>query len=174
MPSDLYKNDAIYFLCAKDFMYDGEDYTMGQEFPEEVANNLETLVRARFVIPVVDDKADKPRHWHTTVRTRDEADEYLSRDLIQIEMPDADVPIPTTPEEPSAEVTSVEPEPEPEPEPVVTTTDVEPEPSEPAYDPGEHTVAEVLAYLEAHPELIEQIRELEAAGKNRKGIVEGY
>jgi hypothetical protein len=40
-----------------------------------------------------------------------------------------------------------------------------------AYDPGDHTVAEVLAYLEAHPDQAEAVLEAEAAGKARTTLL---
>lgn len=49
-----------------------------------------------------------------------------------------------------------------------------PDPQPPGvYDPGEHSAAEVNAYLAEHPEMVAQVLSDEAAGKNRKSIVEG-
>src|SRR5262245_18946629 len=39
------------------------------------------------------------------------------------------------------------------------------------YDPGEHTVAEVLAYLDAHPDQHDAVLAAEAAGKGRTTIL---
>lgn len=39
------------------------------------------------------------------------------------------------------------------------------------FDPSEHTVAEVLTYLEDHPEDHEDVIAAEKSGKNRAGIV---
>ena len=75
MPSQLYKNDKILFLACKPFTYRGKEYSLGDEFPQEEANNIETLVRSRFVIPFVETPQDKPRHWHKHVRTREQAEE---------------------------------------------------------------------------------------------------
>ena len=41
----------------------------------------------------------------------------------------------------------------------------------PEFDPGAHSVAEVLAYLADHPEDADRVRALEFAGKARKTIV---
>lgn len=41
------------------------------------------------------------------------------------------------------------------------------------FDPADHSVADVLAYLKAHPRANPaRILEMELAGKNRKGIVD--
>lgn len=40
-----------------------------------------------------------------------------------------------------------------------------------AFDPGEHTVAEVEDYLAAHPDETDAVLEAEKAGKNRTTLV---
>ena len=42
------------------------------------------------------------------------------------------------------------------------------------YDPGQHTVVEVIAYLEAHPEDVQQVLELERAGRGRRSLFEKF
>lgn len=54
------------------------------------------------------------------------------------------------------------PLPEPEPPPV----------GEGGYDPGEHTVAEVLEYVADHPDQAENIREAEENGKARTTLLD--
>ena len=80
MPSQLFTNEKITFLACKPFTYRGVEYAIGDDFPQEEANNIETLVRARFVIPIVEEVPDKPRHWHGHIRTREQAEEYLNRE----------------------------------------------------------------------------------------------
>lgn len=41
------------------------------------------------------------------------------------------------------------------------------------FDPDEHTVAEVNAHLDQHPEQADAVLGAEADGRNRKGITEG-
>ena len=41
------------------------------------------------------------------------------------------------------------------------------------FDPGEHTVAEVEAYLAEHPDETDTVLAAEAAGKNRTTLVGG-
>lgn len=41
----------------------------------------------------------------------------------------------------------------------------------PGFDPGEHTVAEIMWYLSENPEDAERVRVLEAMGKARKTIL---
>jgi hypothetical protein len=43
--------------------------------------------------------------------------------------------------------------------------------SEPTFDPGAHTVAEVLAFIEAHPETAEAVLAAEREGKARKSLL---
>lgn len=40
------------------------------------------------------------------------------------------------------------------------------------YDPGAHTVAEVLAYVAEHPDQADAVREAEEAGKQRITLLE--
>lgn len=80
MPSQLYDNSAVSFVCARNFTYNGVDYEMGGEFDQEEGNGrLESLVRSRFIIPVVDNLSDKPRHWHREVKQRDEVLDKMAR-----------------------------------------------------------------------------------------------
>jgi hypothetical protein len=170
MPSQLLTNEGITFLACKPFTYRGTEYAMGDDFPQEEANNIETLVRARFVIPVLEEGYLRPRHWHGHIRTREQAEEYLNRDRVQLRMPH---------EPDSDEVVNLEvlthpettPEPEATEEPEVEETTEEPEEDE-EYDPGEHTVLEVQAYLAEHPEETEEVLARERNGRARKGILE--
>lgn len=41
-----------------------------------------------------------------------------------------------------------------------------------AFDPGEHTVAEVLAYLDANPDQLERVTDAELSGKARKTLLD--
>jgi hypothetical protein len=176
MPSQLLKNEGIFFLAAKNFTYRGVDYVLGEEFPAEEANNIETLVRSRFVIPVIDEGTPKPRHWHTHIRTREQAMEYLNRSRVQLVMPDP----PDSDEVVNLDVLT---HPETTPEPTQETStesgageDEVPHPAEAVhseeYDPSYHTVVEVKAYLAEHPEERERILAMEEAGRARKGILE--
>jgi hypothetical protein len=73
MPSQLYANSDVTFVCGRNFVYNGKSYVTGTDFDQEDAvSNIETLVRTRFIIPVVDDTGTKPRHFHREVRLRDD------------------------------------------------------------------------------------------------------
>lgn len=72
MPSQLYDNEAVSFICGRDFTYNGEQYSQGQDFPQGKALNLETMVRTRYLIPVIESWEDKPRHWHREIRLKSE------------------------------------------------------------------------------------------------------
>lgn len=95
MPSQLLTNEAISFVAAKDFTYGDHRYAMGDDFPQEDANNIETMVRSRYLIPVVDDLSDKPRHWHRHVGLRQDVLDRLFRDKTQIVLPEQ-APVPVT------------------------------------------------------------------------------
>jgi len=173
MPSQLFANEAINFLACKPFTYRGKEYSLGDEFPQEEANNIETLVRARYVIPFVEDLADKPRHWHTHIRSREQAEEYVTRSRVQLVMP-------TEPDSDEVVNLSTLTRPETTPDPAERETEAG-EDATPAqavhddtYDPTYHTVVEVKAYL-AHthdPDEKERILEVERSNRGRKGILE--
>jgi len=72
MPSQLINNDNVSFICARDFVYAGEEYKLGQDFDQEIAvGQIELLVRTRRLIPVVEDSSVKPRHFHREVQIRE-------------------------------------------------------------------------------------------------------
>ena len=186
MPSQLFTNGAISFLACKPFTYRGTEYAIGDDFPQEEANNIETLVRSRFVIPIVEDIADKPRHWHGHIRTREQAEEYLQRNRVQLRMPheydsdeEVDLDVLTNPEttpEPEGEgvdVLAVEDSgEEPAPEHQEPVADPEPPESlEETYDPAEHNVIAVQEYMDEHPEQRDEVLAMERAGRGRKGIL---
>lgn len=78
MPTQLYDNKAIYFIAARNFLYDGVNYEIGQEFPQEAGvGRLDLLVRTRRIVAVVDKAEDKPRHWHHHVWLREDYDRKL-------------------------------------------------------------------------------------------------
>lgn len=81
------------------------------------------------------------------------------------------------PEPAPAADTPVEPEPATEPAPAEPEPATEPAPAEPesapeAYDPGAHTVDEVLAYAADHPDEVAAIITAEENGRNRVGILD--
>ena len=72
MPSQLYDNKGVSFVCARNFTYNGEKYEIGQDFPQEdLVDSPEVLVRSRYLIPVVDSWEDKPRHWQREIRLKE-------------------------------------------------------------------------------------------------------
>src|SRR5262245_40158521 len=178
MVSQLLANDKISFVVAKPFSSRGKDYQVGDDFDQDEARDIEVFVRSRYVIPVVDSIEDKQhiRHWHRHIRPKDEVLERLARDRTQLVLP-----IPPD----SDEVVNLELLTHPEQTPPADDTqdsddapevgeDSGPEPEAEFYDPGVHTVTEVLEYMDSHPEDRVRVVEAEVAGKNRKGMVEGY
>ena len=183
MAIQLLKNEGISFVAAKNFTYAGTQYVMGEEFPQEEARNIETLVRARFVLPVLEEGHLKPRHWHTHIRTREEAEEYLNRERVQLVMPApydvhdeaVDLEVVTNPEltpepeGPGEDALATEPEDEPAPE--SESAPEPPESLEETYDPSEHNVDAVLEYMDEHPEQRDEVLAMERAGRGRKGLL---
>ena len=56
--------------------------------------------------------------------------------------------------------------------PIWTGAGEEPPPEGDTFDPGAHTVADVEAYLDEHPDEIDRVLEAERAGKNRTTLVD--
>jgi hypothetical protein len=163
-PSQLFNNDKISFVVAKPFLWRDTQYEMGDDFPQEEANNVETMIRSRFIIPVVDDINDKPRHWHREVRPRDEVLARLRGDTVQIVLPmpwNEDLETLTYPE--------LTPEPTEEPDASDADSGVGEAPAD--YDPGEYTVAQVQAYVQQHPEQAGAVLESERTGRDRSTLV---
>lgn len=128
MPSQLYDNDGVTFICARNFTYNGESYEIGAEFPQEdLVDSPEVLVRSRYLIPVVESWEDKPRHWHREIQLKSTVLEKLGvtgESLLN------------------------------KPTRVIATEDLPVKDAVEApgeFDPNEHTVEEVNAYL-ADPE----------------------
>lgn len=170
MVSQLLKNDAITFVVSKPFSSRGKTYEVGDDFPQEDARDIEVFVRARYVIPVLEDPDAKIniRHWHHELRPKDEVLERLSRERVQLVMPEP------YHEPDSNEVVDLD---------VLTHPETTPEPTQESdtesgaggasdeFDPTDHTVNEVLEYLQDHPEDRDRVLAAEEAGRGRKGIV---
>ena len=139
MPSQLIKNDNVDFLCARDFVWDGVQYKMGDDFDQDIAiGRIELLVRTRRVIPVVENSKVKPRHWHREVRIRSDVEKRLgvSRDVVTA----LDQ---TSPDETEDKTDGL------------------------GFDPSEHTIDEVMDYVENNPDEVLSVYALEEQGKNR-------
>jgi len=142
MPSQLVKNDNVTFLVAKDFVWDGVQYKLGDDFDQNIAiGRIELLVRTRRIIPVVENSSVKPRHWHREVRLRSDVERRLgvSRDVVTA--------LDQSP--PVSELDSSE---------------------DLGFDPSEHSVNEVLDYVENHPDEALSVYALEEQGKNRSTL----
>lgn len=181
MVSQLLKNDKISFVVAKPFISREKTYEVGDDFPQEDARDIETMVRARFVIPVVDSIEDKKfiRHWHTEIRPKDEVLERLNRDRVQLRMPqeyDSDEEVNlhrlTYPETtPDGEELAAEQENKTPVQPLPEEHDEDEMAESGGYDPGEHTVVEVQQHVEEHPEETQAVLDAERSGRNRSTLV---
>lgn len=78
MPTQLYTNQNITFICGRNFTWEGRDYKMGEEWDQELAiGRLDALVRSRYLYPVVETTDEKPRHWHHHVHVREVLEKKL-------------------------------------------------------------------------------------------------
>lgn len=188
MPSPLYLNENVRFVAGKNFTFAGVDYTVGDDFDQELApGRIETLVRTRHIYPVVDDHGDKPRFFHREVHDPKNLERILGKDrgagqivlehTEPVEEDDARGPEPEDIAEDMhdhavenaltelvlEEENSAVEEGDPEPEVI----------AEELYDPSEHTLAEVQEYLKSPitQEEYNRVIAAERTGKKRKGII---
>jgi len=76
----LYQNQAVTFICGKNFKYAGHQYEVKDEFDQELApGRIEQLVRTRHIDPVVEDRADKTRSFHREIHVREDIDRILGK-----------------------------------------------------------------------------------------------
>jgi hypothetical protein len=70
LAQDAYEH--VEFIAARDFTWGDKSYTMGDDVPEAKSfGNLESMVRSRRLIPVVDDYDKAPFQFRRTVLTRE-------------------------------------------------------------------------------------------------------
>jgi hypothetical protein len=73
-------------------VFKGVEYLYGEDFDQDEvrvpAYNIETLVRNRFLIPVVDSYDDKPRHWYREIKLRSDVEAKMGLD----NRPDEELP----------------------------------------------------------------------------------
>lgn len=126
MPSILTEYENVDFIASRPFTYNGTKYELGDDVPDAKGfGNLESLIRSRFLVPVVSETAHKPFQFHREVKTKDLALRKMGID------PDA-------PKEPEEEVV---PEPEGEFDPgsytineVMAYVDAHPDQTQDIYD----------------------------------------
>jgi hypothetical protein len=163
MPSQLIKNDNVSFIVSKSFRYNGEDYERGQEFDqatiEGTLSNIETMVRNRYLIPVVDDLSDKPRHWYREIKQRDQVMARLAATGSVYKGPHTEV------EERPSEAEQLT-------EGALSTRVVKPPASvAPDYKPGKFSNTQVKAFVKQHPDQAESVLDKESRGKNRPRLI---
>lgn len=155
MPSQLINNSDVSFVCAKSFTYNGEKFEIGQDFPQEKSNNIEVMVRNRFLVPVVDDMTTKPRHWYREIRQRDIV---LNKLGVGSSLANKESRVPDVREVP------VDEHDEP--------SDVTEEAEEDNFQVSEHTVPQVLEFVQAHPDELENVIAAEENGKQRSTLLD--
>ena len=72
MPSILTEYEGVSFIAARPFIWGDNTYQMGDDVPDaKTFGNLESLVRSRRLIPVIDNKDDAPFQFHREVMSRE-------------------------------------------------------------------------------------------------------
>jgi hypothetical protein len=125
MAQSLYTLEGVYFVAGRDYLLDGKQIHAGDVV--ENANelrNVESFVRSRHLIPVVDDHNDVPVYYQKDVKLASLVEQKFG---LKIKHPE-------DPED---------------------------------FAPEEHTIPEVLEFVEEHPELTEEVLEAEEQGKDR-------
>jgi len=152
MPSILRDLPAVAWVAGKNFNFKGKSYQVGDEVPEiNEFPRLEVFVRTRTVIPVVDSIEDTPFQFRHTVMTRERAQHKLSighpaggpSDRKHSETTVRDLGN-TSAEQESAE-----------------------EVDENEFNPANHSIDEVMEYVEENPDEVLSVYALEEQGKDR-------
>ena len=166
MVNQLLHNDKISFVVSRNFTSRGKEYQIGDDFPQEDTNKIETFVRARYIIPVVDSIEDMRhiRHWHHHIRPKDEVLERLARDRIQLRMPQGQEPD-------SDEVVNLDVLTHPETTPEPDTTPSAEEPTPESDEVPEGTIAEVKAWVGDDTDRAARALEAEQNGQRRTTLI---
>jgi hypothetical protein len=144
MATKFLDHEAVHFVAGRFFVHHGKQF-----FPGEVIEdardwkNLESMVRSRWFIPVVEDQSVLPTRMQYEVKVLEDARARLnySSYLADIESRDA----------------------EPEPE-------VEPEEETSGFDPS-WTISKLMEYLEEHPQDIKLVLERERENQKRPRLI---
>ena len=154
MPLSLNELPGIYYVAGRSFVLNGEKITTGDvvEGAKDL-RNIESFVRSRHLIPVVENLNDVPVYHQKNVKVADLVEQKFKLKIKG--RPEAVEP--EVEEEP--EVTEEEPK----------TEEVEEAPEE-AYDPAEHTVPEVLEYVGDDQERAAAVLAAEEQGKDRSTL----
>jgi hypothetical protein len=137
MVSTFLADDRIVFLAGRHFTHGGNPFVPGEEITNAREwHNLESAVRSRYLVPVVEDLSVLPLRLQKEVKVRSSVEEKLNYQ----------------------HYLALKPEPVVEPEPVFDY-------------PGDHKIAEILEYLDVHPEETHDVLEREREGKNRVRLI---
>ena len=168
MPLALNKLDGVYYVAGRDYILDGRQVRAGDvvEGAKDL-RNIESFVRSRHLIPVVDDLNDVPVYYQKDVKLASLVESKFKLTINRCCEPEP---------EPEVEETEETPEETPEEAETETVTDAseeteeEPEETSDVFDVSEHTVPEVLEYVGDDRTRAEQVLEAELAGKNRSTL----
>lgn len=124
MAQSLYTLDGIYYVAGRDYILDGKQIRAGDvvENAREL-RNVESFVRSRHLILVVDNHNDVPVYYQKDVKLASLVEQKYGLKINRRDPED--------------------------------------------FAPEEHTIPEVLEFVEEHPELIEEVLEAEEQGKDR-------
>lgn len=125
MAQSLYTLENVYYVAGRSYLLDGKQINPGDvvENAHEL-RNIESFVRSRHLILVVDNHNDVPVYYQKDVKLASLVEQKFG---LKIKHPE-------DPED---------------------------------FAPEEHTIPEVLEFVEVHPELAEELLEAEEQGKDR-------
>lgn len=143
MAQSLYTLPNIYYVAGRHYSHNGTVYAPGDVVPDaNTFRNIEAMVRSRHLYAAVVNHNDVPKYYQKDVKSFELLEKKLGVE-VNFEKFQAELP-----------------------EDVSTETD-----EEPVFVPGEHTVVEVVKYVEEHPEEREAVLEAEKADKDRSTLV---
>jgi hypothetical protein len=121
-------------------------------------NNIETFVRNRYLIPVVDSYDDKPRHWYREIKLRSDVEARMG-----LEQPDQIVP-------PGEDDGLKSPHDIVDSGPPVGGGGTPPAGGA-GYDPNEHTIKDIKMYVMSHHDELEAVITKEENGQARSTLL---
>lgn len=144
MPSILTQYENVDFIAGKPFVYNGTVFDMGDDVPDAKRyGNLESMVRSRRLIPVVDEYSKAPFQFRRTVMTRELALRKLGLG------------------EGGLRQTGLSQTKNDDPEPL----------AEGEFNPAEHTADQVLDHVDEYPDELLSVYALEEKGKARSTLL---
>lgn len=158
MASAMYDNKNIEFVVTRPMRFKGKQYKIGDDLPKKELNlvNPEVLIRTRHITPVVEDTKFKPKFFHREVKPRSVVFDRLGLEDKKSSKKSSKQE--EDPQQDANEVGDLKKKSERESDDTFTVAD--------------HTAAEVLDFVDAHPDLIDDVIKAEKKGKARVTLLD--